>query len=199
VPTTAAIHRFPVDNWRFLPDCAYALQQWAKRQGNGVEVLLTELFRYDGKALETVMDDEIVMIFRKEGGTQIDATQAMVAFRNNLLWNSLRHRDLLVALRDDVAPPTRVKTSVGERSDNVAAISFSDVMLAEELAHSISHPCCRSPELSYMSTTYAQDQPTYSVSWFLQVVDQCRCEIILLVPKVAAGNRADISQRYGIQ
>jgi SAM-dependent methyltransferase len=38
-PSNGPYHRFPVDCWRFYPDCAVALVHWARRQGFRPSVL----------------------------------------------------------------------------------------------------------------------------------------------------------------
>jgi SAM-dependent methyltransferase len=42
VPSNAQFHRYPVDCWRFYPDCGMALVTWAKR--NGIPAALLESF-----------------------------------------------------------------------------------------------------------------------------------------------------------
>src|SRR6516225_1952547 len=41
-PSNGAYHRFPVDNWRFYPDCGHALVKWA--EANGLALTLIESF-----------------------------------------------------------------------------------------------------------------------------------------------------------
>ena len=43
IPTIQGIHRFPVDNWRFLPDSAIALRKWAHRNGRYVDCIFSDL------------------------------------------------------------------------------------------------------------------------------------------------------------
>lgn len=38
-PSNAAYHRYPVDCWRFYPDCGYALVNWGKRNGYKCDLL----------------------------------------------------------------------------------------------------------------------------------------------------------------
>lgn len=53
VPANAAVHRYPVDCWRFYPDSGMALRNWARR--NGVNADLLESFT--GKQLAGLMND----------------------------------------------------------------------------------------------------------------------------------------------
>jgi SAM-dependent methyltransferase len=41
-PSNGPFHRYPVDCWRFYPDCGAALQNWARH--NGMQTLLLESF-----------------------------------------------------------------------------------------------------------------------------------------------------------
>jgi len=53
VPANAAVHRYPVDCWRFYPDSGMALRNWARR--NGVRAGLLESFT--GKQMAGLMND----------------------------------------------------------------------------------------------------------------------------------------------
>lgn len=43
VPSKMHIHRYPVDNWRFLPDSTHALCKYAQRHGYDMRVIFSEL------------------------------------------------------------------------------------------------------------------------------------------------------------
>ena len=43
VPSTAAIHRYPVDNWRMFPDAAHALSKYGKKFGLFMHVVHAEI------------------------------------------------------------------------------------------------------------------------------------------------------------
>jgi SAM-dependent methyltransferase len=53
VPANAAVHRYPVDCWRFYPDSGMALRNWARR--SGVQAELLECFT--GRQMEGLMND----------------------------------------------------------------------------------------------------------------------------------------------
>ena len=60
VPSNADIHRFPVDNWRFLPDSAHALAKWAnKKYLINITVVISTF-------APAHTDDDIVMVFHKD-------------------------------------------------------------------------------------------------------------------------------------
>jgi SAM-dependent methyltransferase len=59
-PSNGNYHRHPVDNWRFYPDAALALQCWARRQGKAVKLI--ECFTARRKQ---DMWNDCVMIFSK--------------------------------------------------------------------------------------------------------------------------------------
>jgi SAM-dependent methyltransferase len=61
-PSNGAYHCHPVDNWRFYPDAAVALAQWAGRQGYAVELVESFVAR-------RVADqwNDCVMVFRRGG------------------------------------------------------------------------------------------------------------------------------------
>jgi len=61
-PSNGTYHRYPVDNWRFYPDCGKALAQWAMI--NGQPVTLIESFL--AERMGDVWND-FVAIFRKTG------------------------------------------------------------------------------------------------------------------------------------
>lgn len=41
VPSISALHRHPVDNWRFLSDSSRALQKWALSNGINMDLLVS--------------------------------------------------------------------------------------------------------------------------------------------------------------
>jgi SAM-dependent methyltransferase len=47
-PSNGFIHRYPVDCWRFYPDCGYALVNWARRSGINA-VLLESYISYQDR------------------------------------------------------------------------------------------------------------------------------------------------------
>ena len=55
------IHRYPVDNWRFMPDAAYALTRWLNREKKIVDVLFSNIADNTG---------ELTMAFRKRKYTK---------------------------------------------------------------------------------------------------------------------------------
>ena len=59
-PSNGPYHSYPVDHWRFYPDCGKALADWAK--SNGQEIVLIESFVAERKG--DVWND-FVAIFRK--------------------------------------------------------------------------------------------------------------------------------------
>lgn len=61
-PSNGWYHRYPVDNWRFYPDCGKALANWAAN--NGQKITLIELFV--AERMGDVWND-YVAIFRKNG------------------------------------------------------------------------------------------------------------------------------------
>ena len=66
LPSTAPVHRFPVDNWRFYPDSAQALLKWA--QHNGILLHLLHSSTLPSNSSEsTFRAGDINMIFWKEG------------------------------------------------------------------------------------------------------------------------------------
>ena len=62
VPANAAVHRYPVDCWRFYPDSGMALQKWARR--NGLTTTLLESFT--GKQMAGLIND-FTAVFVKDG------------------------------------------------------------------------------------------------------------------------------------
>jgi SAM-dependent methyltransferase len=53
VPANAAVHRYPVDCWRFYPDSGMALRNWARRSGVDAELLES----FTGKQMAGLMND----------------------------------------------------------------------------------------------------------------------------------------------
>lgn len=53
VPANGAVHRYPVDCWRFYPDSGLALVRWSRR--NGYRASLLEAFV--GKQMEALIND----------------------------------------------------------------------------------------------------------------------------------------------
>ena len=47
-PSNGTFHQFPLDHWRFYPDCGLALQEWARREGQNVELVESFLAERDG-------------------------------------------------------------------------------------------------------------------------------------------------------
>ena len=62
VPANAAVHRYPVDCWRFYPDSGMALQRWAQR--NGLRTALLESFT--GKQMAGLMNDFTAVYVKDE-------------------------------------------------------------------------------------------------------------------------------------
>lgn len=62
VPANAAVHRYPVDCWRFYPDSGMALQKWAHR--NGVRAALLECLT--GKQMAGLMNDFTAVYVKDE-------------------------------------------------------------------------------------------------------------------------------------
>jgi SAM-dependent methyltransferase len=91
VPTICPVHRYPVDNWRMLPDAADVLKAWAEYRGQYVEIIHSSMIEGDGA--------DTVMIFRKittpsqpEDNAQLIswfATFQMDATRNVKLLNDM--------------------------------------------------------------------------------------------------------------
>lgn len=61
-PSNGTFHQYPLDHWRFYPDCGIALVNWAKSQGQ--EIALVETFVAERKG-DTWND--FVGVFRKGG------------------------------------------------------------------------------------------------------------------------------------
>jgi SAM-dependent methyltransferase len=59
-PSNGWYHRYPVDNWRFYPDCGKALESWAV--SNGIDLVLIESFV--AERMGDVWND-FVAVFRK--------------------------------------------------------------------------------------------------------------------------------------
>lgn len=53
VPANAAVHRYPVDCWRFYPDSGMALRNWARRSGTNADLLES----FTGKQRAGLMND----------------------------------------------------------------------------------------------------------------------------------------------
>lgn len=53
VPANAAVHRYPVDCWRFYPDSGMALRNWARRNGVAAELLES----FTGKQMAGLIND----------------------------------------------------------------------------------------------------------------------------------------------
>ena len=66
-PSNGKYHRYPVDNWRFYPDCGNALVRWATK--NGHELTMIESFMAERK---NDLWNDFVAIFKK-GAAPIDA------------------------------------------------------------------------------------------------------------------------------
>jgi SAM-dependent methyltransferase len=62
VPANAAVHRYPVDCWRFYPDSGMALERWARR--NGLKPALLESFT--GKQMAGLMNDFTAVYVKDE-------------------------------------------------------------------------------------------------------------------------------------
>lgn len=61
VPANAAVHRYPVDCWRFYPDSGMALRNWARRQGVKAELLES----FTGRQMAGLMND-FTAVFLKD-------------------------------------------------------------------------------------------------------------------------------------
>jgi tetratricopeptide (TPR) repeat protein len=59
-PSNGSYHRYPVDNWRFYPDAALALECWARRQGNNIKLIES----FTARRKQEIWND-CVMIFSK--------------------------------------------------------------------------------------------------------------------------------------
>jgi hypothetical protein len=66
VPSNGTVHRYPNDCWRFYPDAALALVEWAKRQGLNVNVVESFTAERQGDVW-----NDFVAIFRRG---RLDAT-----------------------------------------------------------------------------------------------------------------------------
>jgi SAM-dependent methyltransferase len=64
-PSNGAVHRYPVDCWRFYPDSGQALEKWAAREGKPVLLL-------EAMTLRRRRDiwNDCVMVFRREPGPE---------------------------------------------------------------------------------------------------------------------------------
>ena len=83
VPTNGAYHRYPVDCWRFYPDCGHALVKWARR--NGYQPLLLESFvghkEDGGKAPENDWADLIAVFLKDEAKLPEHPARILQAYR----------------------------------------------------------------------------------------------------------------------
>lgn len=192
VPTNLFIHRYPVDNWRFLPDAAFALQKWAKRQGNDVAVWLSDLLEFNSPG---IFYDEVVMVFRKDGGGAMDETkglEALAQYSKSVIRNSKRLKKMIEARQ------TGSELSPRDDGEGVgAAVEMSDAMLLNVPAFCRA-PCCRSAAngevLTYLPPL-SVDEPHYSVQWKV-ASNACECQAELLVPKAIAMDRNAVSERF---
>lgn len=73
-PSNGAIHRFPVDCWRFYPDAGHALVTWARR--NGLRPLLLE--SYTARQDQDIWND-FVAVFLKDEARLADHAERIVA------------------------------------------------------------------------------------------------------------------------
>lgn len=60
-PANGAFHRYPVDCWRFYPDCGVALERYARKKG----IALTLLESFIADRMSDIWDD-FVAVFRKQ-------------------------------------------------------------------------------------------------------------------------------------
>jgi predicted nucleic acid-binding Zn-ribbon protein/SAM-dependent methyltransferase len=72
-PSNGKYHAYPVDNWRFYPDAPVALEQWAKRQGQAVELVES----FTARRLNDIWND-CVMVFVKGDGRAASIAQRIV-------------------------------------------------------------------------------------------------------------------------
>jgi SAM-dependent methyltransferase len=63
-PSNGVFHQYPMDHWRFYPDCGIALQGWAKTQGH--EIRLVESFVADR---QSDIWNDFVAVFHKGAAT----------------------------------------------------------------------------------------------------------------------------------
>ncbi|MGG5818879.1 class I SAM-dependent methyltransferase [Falsiroseomonas sp. HW251] len=73
-PSNGAVHRYPLDCWRFYPDSGRALQTWSERQG--LPVLLLEAMLLPRR--RDIWND-CVMVFRREPGPERALPQSPLA------------------------------------------------------------------------------------------------------------------------
>ena len=66
VPSNGKVHRYPIDGWRFYPDAAHSLVNWANR--NSYNCLLLESFIGDkiGDINEDGVWNDFVAVFLKD-------------------------------------------------------------------------------------------------------------------------------------
>ena len=109
LPSKVDIHRYPVDNWRFLPDSAYALAKWANRynkasnSNNGrdtgtntgtntdnmnIHVLFSELIPNND------YETDIVMIFYKSDAVPLATNIFQLFYYKYYLYNRIIYANI---------------------------------------------------------------------------------------------------------
>ncbi len=73
-PSNGAVHRYPVDCWRFYPDSGLALEKWAAREGRPVLLL-------EAMTLRRQRDiwNDCVLVFRREPAPEAAAPPRRMA------------------------------------------------------------------------------------------------------------------------
>lgn len=147
-PSNGTYHRYPVDCWRFYPDCGKALEEWAR--GNGQYLVLVESF-----LAERMSDqwNDFVAVFKKtdeKADTGPDFLSDHVLSTNVHTWNSgeiARARDV----SEDMAIMNRLAAEASDASEDVARLSSEIVILQEKLVAALVHDARASPDTGFDS------------------------------------------------
>jgi SAM-dependent methyltransferase len=142
-PSNGNYHRHPVDNWRFYPDAALALECWARRQGKTVKLI--ECFTARRK--QDIWND-CVMIFSKKKFNHsdnkprvVDKFPGSVNVRYLLspnvenLSEETEDRILLRQAAETVeTQEAKIASIIGQRDQAVAALALAQEELAASRA-----------------------------------------------------------------
>jgi SAM-dependent methyltransferase len=138
-PSNGNYHRHPVDNWRFYPDAALALQCWARRQGKAVKLI--ECFTARRK--QDIWNDCVMIFSKRKHNRSKDDPRVADKFPGSFnvrSWLSPKVENLCAETEDRILFQQAVDTVeqhkahiasiAGERDEAVAASALA----REELA-----------------------------------------------------------------
>jgi SAM-dependent methyltransferase len=138
-PSNGNYHRLPVDNWRFYPDAALALQCWARRQGKAVKLI--ECFTARRK--QDIWNDCVMIFSKRKHSRSKDDPRLADKFPGSFnvrSWLSPKVENLceetedrlLFQQADDTVEQYKahIASTAGERDEAVAALALARGELA---------------------------------------------------------------------